>query len=289
MSETAFEIDIPGWVDRARNDPVAYRSRQATEIILNTIARTSPLNHRLYLKGGLLMGLAYDSPRQTTDIDLTTSLAPGQENADTIVALLNNAFPNIVARLGYAGFVLAVHSVRLRPARHGFQGRFPALQIKVGYAQAGTPAHRALNEGRAADTIEIDISFNEPLSEVQVLTIPEGAQLCAYSLTDLMAEKYRAMLQQVTRHRNRRQDVYDLDRLISQHPFGDTDRAAIHAAFLLKCSSRDITPSIDSLDDPEVKQRSGADWQTLQLEIGDLPEFEACYARVRTFYRGLPW
>lgn len=289
MSEPTLEIDIPAWVERARNDPVSYRSRQATEIILNAIAHTAPLNHKLWLKGGVLMGIAYDSPRQTTDIDLTTSLTPGQENADTIVNLLDGAFPGIIAKLGYAGFVLAVHSVRLMPRGIGFEAEFPALKIKVGHAQAGTSAQRALMAGTAAEIVEIDISFNEPLSEVQVLGMPEGAELCAYSLTDLMAEKFRAMLQQVIRRRNRRQDVYDLDRLIGQHAFDDKMRAAIHAAFLLKCESRRITPSIESLDDPEVKQRSGADWETLALELGELPEFEACYARVRQFYRALPW
>lgn len=29
----------------------------------------------MFLKGGILMGLVHDSPRQTTDIDLTTALA----------------------------------------------------------------------------------------------------------------------------------------------------------------------------------------------------------------------
>jgi hypothetical protein len=33
MPDPRIEIDVPAWVERARNDPVAYRSRQATEII----------------------------------------------------------------------------------------------------------------------------------------------------------------------------------------------------------------------------------------------------------------
>ncbi len=61
-----------------------------------------------------------------------------------------------------------------------------------------------------------------------------GDKLCAYSLTDLMAEKYRAMLQQVIRNRNRRQDGYDLDRLASAHAFGTEARTAVVSAFIRK-------------------------------------------------------
>ena len=43
------------------------------------------------------------------------------------------------------------------------------------------------------------------------------------------------------------------------------------------------------LDNPEIKRRSGDDWQTLELELGEVPDFEDCFARVSQFYRDLPW
>lgn len=274
MPDPRIEIDIPAWVERARNDPVAYRSRQATEIILSAIAASAPLSENLCLKGGVLMGLAYDSPRQTTDIDLSTWFEPTQENADTIEKTLNHIFPAMAAKLGYAGLSLQVHSVQVEPRRHGFDAEFPALKLKIAYAMAGTPAHAAMLARRAADTVEVDISFNEPLSSLQVLEMTGGDELCAYSLTDLMAEKYRAMLQQVIRNRSRRQDVYDLDRLIQDHVFDAEGREAVLSAFIEKCEARHITPTRGSLDNPEVRRRSGADWNSLALEVGALPEFE---------------
>ncbi|WP_321489083.1 nucleotidyl transferase AbiEii/AbiGii toxin family protein [uncultured Hyphomonas sp.] len=289
MSDPILKIDIQQWVERAREDPSAYRARQATEIVLNAIALTAPLNQKLFLKGGILMGLAYDSPRQTTDVDLTTDLDPGEQAAEEVKAALNGAFPAITARLGYAGLHLQVHTMRLEP-RNQFDGaEFPAIKLKIGYAEIGTPAHRALVEGRAAITIEVDISFNEPMSQIQVLEMPEGAALHAYSLTDLIAEKYRAMLQQVTRRRNRRQDVYDLDYLIASHAFGDAERKDILTAFLTKARARHLDPGRESLGDEEVRRRSGAEWETLRLELGDVPEFGPCYDRVEAFYRSLPW
>jgi len=289
MSDPVLKIDIQQWVERAREDPAAYRARQATEIMLNAIALTAPLNQKLFLKGGILMGLAYDSPRQTTDVDLTTDLEPVREAAEEVKAALNGAFPSIIARLGYAGLHLQVHSMRLEPRRQFDGAEFPAIKLKVGYAEIGTPAHKALIEGRAAVTIEVDISFNEPMSQIQVLEMPEGAALHAYSLTDLMAEKFRAMLQQVTRRRNRRQDVYDLDYLISSHEFGDAERQDILSAFLTKARARHLDPNRESLGDEEVRKRSGADWETLRLELDDIPEFGSCYDRVEAFYRSLPW
>lgn len=289
MPDPRIEIDVPAWVERARNDPVAYRSRQATEIILTAIAASAPLSENLCLKGGVLMGLVYDSPRQTTDIDLSTWFAPTQENAGTIEKTLNQAFPAIAAKLGYAGLALQVHSVEVEPRRYGFDAEFPALKLKIAHAMTGTPAHAAMLARRAADIVEVDISFNEPLTSLQVLEMTGGDELCAYSLTDLMAEKYRAMLQQVIRNRSRRQDVYDLDRLIQDYSSDAEGRASVFSAFIEKCAARHITPVRTSLDDPEVRRRSGADWNSLSLEVGALPEFEACFDRVRAFYLSLPW
>ena len=289
MSDPLLEINVQAWVERAREDPATYRARQATEAVLNAIALTDPLKNKLFLKGGILMGLAYDSPRQTTDVDLTTDLEPGKEAAEAVKASLNSAFPSIIARLGYAGLHLQVHSMRLEP-RNRFDGaEFPAIKIKVGYAQIGTAQHTALIEGRAAVTIDVDISFNEPMAQIQILSMPEGAELHAYSLTDLISEKLRAMLQQVTRRRYRRQDVYDIDYLIADQDISDGQRKAILDAFLMKARARHLDPGKDSLDDAEVKRRSGADWDTLRLELGEVPDFEACYGRVRDFYRALPW
>ncbi len=44
MSESRHPVDVAGWVERAAQDPVAYRQRQTVEIILNAIAMTVPLN-----------------------------------------------------------------------------------------------------------------------------------------------------------------------------------------------------------------------------------------------------
>lgn len=71
--------------------------------------------------------------------------------------------------------------------------------------------------------------------------------------------------------------------------FGDADKTAILTTFIEKCRSRGIEAKSDSMDDPEIKQRAQADWETLALEIGDLPPFEERFALMRDLYVSLPW
>lgn len=289
MSDPALELDVAGWVERVKADPVAYAQRQAIEVTLNAIAMTADLKQKLFLKGGVLMGLAYDSPRQTGDIDLTTAFEVGPNIDTKIVALMNAALPRAAAKLGYVDLILKVHSVTRQPKNIFETASFPALKMKVAFAKRGTAQEKTLEEGKVPAKIDIDISFNEPLSQMQVMELTGGAELLAYSLPELMAEKFRAMLQQKVRNRNRRQDVYDLNRLIEGNEFSEPVRAAILEAFMEKCLTREIEPDAHSLDDPEIRKRSETDWDTMELEIGALPDFEDCYECVSAFYRALPW
>ena len=67
-----------------------------------------------------------------------------------------------------------------------------------------------------------------------MLELTGGQELFAYGLGDLITEKYRAILQQVPRKRNRRQDVYDLDRLVARKEVDEELKAEILAALNAK-------------------------------------------------------
>ena len=288
MFDDPLEINVGGWVERARANPIAYQQRQTVEITLNAIAMTAPLNQRMLLKGGILMGLVYDSPRQTADIDLTADLGVDADIAKRIGTLFESALPRAAAALGYADLAVTLHSVKTLPKGMFEDARFPALKLKVASARRRTNQEKALTKG-LAPTIDVDISFNESWRQIQVLELTGGNELRAYGLVDLIAEKYRALLQQIPRKRNRRQDVYDLNLLIEQEAFDNFRRYEILDVFVAKCAARDLKPSSGSFDNPEVKARASAEWQTMELELGELPNFEECFARVLTFYRNLPW
>jgi predicted nucleotidyltransferase component of viral defense system len=64
-----IEVDISAWVEKAQNDRSWYIKRQATDIILNAIGSSPKFGEKIFLKGGTLMGIVYQSPRQTADLD----------------------------------------------------------------------------------------------------------------------------------------------------------------------------------------------------------------------------
>lgn len=73
LSQTsAMEYSIEDWIAAAPVDRVTFR--QAVHIILQAIASSDYLQPRMIMKGGMLMGLRYQSSRFTEDIDFSTSL-----------------------------------------------------------------------------------------------------------------------------------------------------------------------------------------------------------------------
>ncbi len=168
-----LKVDVPAWVERAKSDPVTHLQRQATEVTLNAIALTRPLNEQLVLKGGTLMALVYDSHRQTSDIDLSADRAVEPEIGDEIKELLDASFPRAAAKLGYADIVIKTHSVKKMPNSSIFaEADFPALKIKIAYATRGTGEEKTMKAGKPINEMfEIDISFNEPLRQIQILSL----------------------------------------------------------------------------------------------------------------------
>jgi hypothetical protein len=301
MSEPVDEIeskkiDLPRWREEKRADQSIYIKRQASEIILFAIALCPELQPYLLLKGGTLMGIAYDSPRQTVDIDFTMTTNVAETNKDQIRNLLNHSMKQAAAHLGNSRLELTVQHFEWEPKPKPQAVRnFPALVLKIGYAVRGTSQHVRLLEGKAATVVEIDVSFNEPRSRIQILELDQSYKLFAYSWIELIAEKSRALLQQTHQEKPqrkpkfRRQDIYDIDRLITNIDIGIDQKAELVLAIQQKCLSRGIRPTMASFDDPKLKELSGREWSSLGLELDQVPLFDDCFSRVTNFYKSLPW
>ncbi len=291
MPSQNVQIDLAAWVDRVRNDPVAHLQRQATEVALYSIARSDFLRSGLYLKGGVLMGLAYGSRRQTTDLDFTASFQPTATIDSEIKSALDRSFRQTAAALGYPDLVMAVHSVSRRPRQDLFEtARGPALKIKMGFARRGTRQEQALSKPTGAPpVIDMDISFNEEIHAVQMLVLTGDSLLQAYALSDLVAEKLRALIQQVSRNRYRRQDVYDLHYLLKDDGGNEAFRRSVLQSFVKKASVRGLEVGPGSLDDPDIYRRAAANWKSMNLEVDQLPDFDASFRLVRSFFQSLPW
>ena len=75
--------------------------------------------------------------------------------------------------------------------------------------------------------MRVECSFNEVINNIEVLEISPGRALNAYTLSDVIAEKFRALIQQPIRNRYRRQDVYDIYMLLQVHGEPDDNQKAV--------------------------------------------------------------
>ncbi len=95
-------------------------------------------------------------------------------------------------------------------------------------------------------------------------------------------------VRQVERNRSHRQNVYDLKLLIERDEINVKIKDKTLKSFLIKSRSHHIDPEKTSLESEEIKKRSAAKWGTMELEIGDLPDFEESCQQVVNFYQNLP-
>lgn len=281
-----YNANFSAWVDAA-NGPKERALRQAIHTIIATIARNRLLHDSSYLKGGILLALRYNSTRHTTDLDFSNSAPYSKEQRQSVLDGLTSTLPVIIEELGYdLDCRLQGYDVQPSPDH-----TYVNLEMRIGYAAKGTPAHRRLERGQAPDALSIDYNFLESVPETELIEIGDDGTLAVYGLTTLIAEKFRAMLQQASRNRMRRQDVYDLNYLMeSIDPLDPIDRARTLEVLIAKCEERDITPRRDSMANDEIYQRAQAEYANLAAEVeGPLPDFDTSFQRVRQFYEGLPW
>lgn len=284
------DVDVRAWVEAAANDPVLYRDRQVTEIVLSAVGLAPTLSETLVLKGGTLMALAFGSLRLTGDIDFSAEAEPGEFD-QSLSQELDALLPKIALQLGYLDLVCRVQSIKKMPRSENFEDHsFPALLVKIGSAVRGSPEQRNLDRGRASRVVQVEISFRDQVYASQSLQLSgAGAAVRAFTIHEIIAEKFRALLQQPSRNRYRRQDVYDIAFLLDGHVLDQEDRAIVHRTLLEKCASRDVAVDADALENPDVVARAKADWESLKLELAELPPFDERFAIIATFYKRLPW
>lgn len=284
-------VSISEWVEKAKYNPVTYLERQAIEVFLSTLGMVEPYKNQMFLKGGILMAVAYESPRNTGDVDLSTTADPEEGIAEGIKEALDAAFPSVCADLGYPGMMCAVQSFKYFPKGERFpKNQGPAIKMKIGYALRGSAQQKYFDERRSPTTLEVDVSFKEPIGAIQLLNFKEtDKSVKAYSLVSLMAEKFRALLQQEIRNRYRRQDVYDLYSLIIRFPLDEDEKGKLLAILKEKCVARGVIADRSSLEQGPIVERAKADWGTMELEIGEIPDFDACFREVNALYKSLSW
>ncbi|MBN2327261.1 MAG: nucleotidyl transferase AbiEii/AbiGii toxin family protein [Candidatus Omnitrophica bacterium] len=282
-------INIEQWVDQDRENP-PKSFRQTVHTILYAIANSQYLRDIMVIKGGILIAILHQGGRYTKDIDFSTNLTYQKFDEESFLREFKKQLARAVHFLPY-GLDCRIQRCKIQP--NNPEASFPSLKLSIGYAYKGVPQHKRLEAGKAPDTVHIDFSFNEITRKMEPIQISEAglAPIQAYSLTDLIAEKYRAILQQEIRNRVRRQDAYDIYELLKIYPrLRPEDKKEILESLRIKSESRNLCIQKNSLDNPAIIERCEKEYSQLSAEIdGELPSFDNTYSTVRDFFQSLPW
>ena len=106
-----------------------------------------------------------------------------------------------------------------------------------------------------------------------------------------MAEKYRSLLQQTIRNRNRRQDIYDLALLLNHvDHWTQHERAMLKSLIVASAEPKGIQAQANSMSDPKIMEMAAKGYEDMAAEVdGPLPAFDDIYQQVLKFYESLPW
>ncbi len=282
------ESIISSWVEEESN-PLSRKFREAVHTILYAISHSQAISTHMIMKGAILLAIRYECMRYTTDIDFSTGTTVQEFDADQFTSDFSDSLILASEDLDY-GLDCRIQSWAFKPPQP--EATFPTMKIKVGYAyKHDTRSHKRLLASNCSTVVEIDYSFNEATYSVEEIALANGGVLLAYSFTDLVAEKFRAILQQPLRNRTRRQDVYDLYCLLHHHALTTKhEKLKILDALVKKAAARNVTAHRDAMKNTEVIRRSKQEYHTLQADIvDDLPDFDEAYRYVQSFYESLPW
>ena len=278
--------DLDAWRARHGFSREAARRRYAQAAIAAGIALTPALRQSLVFKGGNALDFALSVNRSTIDLDFSFD-----HTSESMVAI-----PEEIERYLSAGceqaalrqeMSLAVHRVRQHPP--GPDRTFVTFTSRIGYALPDEVALRErMAQGRPSPNIvPVEISINEPICAESTFSPGAGLpSLRISSIEDIVAEKLRALIQQVHRNRQRPQDLLDIAVILQGTPL---DPATIASFLLTKAAARDVPVSRTAFCDPELARRARIGYAELATTTRVLfIPFEQALADVLAFVDGLP-
>jgi predicted nucleotidyltransferase component of viral defense system len=276
---TSFsEISI--WAKENRFPVSEARFRYAQYGILQSIAGSKILSSALVFKGGNALDFVWQPNRSTRDLDFSS------RDANLTVEQIREFFEPSLQRVSTAtGTLYRIQRLEQQPPGAGRS--FITFDLSVGYALPDDPRNQQLvrNGLRSLANIPVDISLNEPICATQDVDMGSANALQVSTQEDIVAEKLRALLQQVPRNRMRPQDVLDIAVGLRD---GAHLRPEIVSVFLLqKAASRNIEVSLQQFLAEELWQRAELGYAELErttrttfIPFGEAKEIVLAFLRV---------
>lgn len=272
---------IGEWAKSHRRPVVEARLRFAQYGILLAIARSRALRPLLVFKGGNALDFVWQANRSTRDLDFSvdgSSLEEGELSSRLQFAL------DAVGRSIEVFY--RVHRILRRPP--GADKTFVTLHAKVGFAlRDDFEVQRRLQNGQASPhVVPLDISLNEPICAATEARVDDRNSIRVSAVEDIVAEKLRALLQQVLRDRYRCQDVLDLALLVEQFR---PDPGRVGSYLLRKGEARNVVVTRSAFYDVGVEERAHHGYDDLRATAREkFVPFDKAFATILSFVDQLP-
>jgi len=259
---------------------VNFPEENAIISIFKAIAHSERLRNSLVLKGGYALKHVYSSPRASVDLDFTETDNFSGKSDDFLQNLLKEITAELDVHLKtvmheYHFTDMLVQSASVEPAKRDVR-EHPSFEIKVGYSRKKT------GDAPYSDVVKLEISLNDVVCEYQYFE-EDGGRLRVSSFNDIIAEKLRALLQQVERNRYRPRDVFDIwfFHTRAPHLFNYSNIST----FLLDKSVGKLNTDLVKkrvFQSEEVKKRASQDYTSLKNTVSgvSLPPFDDAYREV---------
>lgn len=251
------------WAKRYGVPLPQVRDRAVAAVVLRCLADDVTLSGSLVFKGGNALRFVFGSPRSTLDLDFTVSTDSLRDD----VTMLSDAISRAVAAAARkSGVKIRLQGIERRPK--AVAATMPTYAVRLGYQFPGDTYYANFEQKKSVPTITwMEISFADIVCEAITVSFADSdGRLKVCSLDDIIAEKLRSLLQQPIRDRYRKQDVFDIARLVAHQ---DIDIAKVREFLLRKCQVRSIEPRRSSFDD-EVRDRAHRDYETkIKEQAGD--------------------
>jgi len=189
-------------------------------------------------------------------------------------------------------FGVKARTQRVRRNPPGADKTYATYQISIGYQ---LPEDRHFADFETWDrplvtVVVLEISLNDVVCNTQQVALGDDAsiKIRVCTLEDILAEKLRALLQQVVRKRTRKQDLFDIARMIGIH--GDEiDRDKVAAYFERKCRGRDIEPRRELFNE-DVRRQARIEYDSLFADMDPdyFIAFEEAWLALQQFLSELP-
>jgi predicted nucleotidyltransferase component of viral defense system len=245
--------EMSAWRKQQGTTGEEARRRLVQFVVLASMSLSARLASGVAFKGGNALRFAHGNQRSTLDLDFSAESGFPDSPAD-----IKNLM-DVALKIGERRYQVKARCQSIHRKPPGFEKTMPTYSIKVCYQLPGDRYYQNIDERLAAgktlsDVVEVEISLNDVLCETGEAQLGPGAgplRIC--TLEDIIAEKLRALLQQVPRNRSRPQDVFDIASMLRKHA-DSIDLGKVSSFLIRKSEARQIVATKRAFDETVKKK-----------------------------------